>query len=158
MKRRTLFQAILVMVLLLLLVSSFNQAQQPEAADAVVSALGTAFTYQGQLAYNGAPVNDTCDFTFSLWDAADSGNQVASNAVHNGVAVSDGLFTVSLDFGSDAFIGDARWLQIYVDCSSISTTLSPAATANPRSLCPGPAGVVHPSKRHQPQPHRMLQW
>ncbi len=99
--------------------------------------MGTAFTYQGQLVYNGAPVNDTCDFTFSLWDEAGSGeppmggNQINSDVTLTGVGVSDGLFTVSLDFGTGAFTGDARWLEIDVDCSSISATLSPRQPLTP---------------------------
>lgn len=135
MKRRILFQAILVMALLLLLAAGLSQAQQPDTADseplAVAAAIGTAFTYQGQLVYNGAPVNDSCDFTFSLWDAAGSseppagGTQINSDITMAGVTVGDGLFTVSLDFGSDTFTGDARWLEIAVDCGSISGTLSP---------------------------------
>ena len=112
MNRRTLFQAILIMVLLLLPTAGLSMTQTPETADAVASALGTSFTYQGQLVYNGAPVNDTCDFTFSLWDKAGTGTppvggaQINSDVNINGVVVSDGLFTVSLDFGSDAFTGD----------------------------------------------------
>jgi len=70
MKRRPLFQAILVMVLLLLLAAGLSQARQPRT---VASDFGSAFTYQGQLVHNGAPVNDTCDFTVSLWDDAGSG-------------------------------------------------------------------------------------
>ena len=36
-------------------------------------ALGTAFTYQGQLQQGGAPADGSCDFQFSLWDALGSG-------------------------------------------------------------------------------------
>ena len=78
MKHRPLFQAILVMVLLLLLAAGFSQAQQSRVVESDIgtaasvndlrSSLSTSFTYQGQLVYNDAPVNDTCDFTFSLWD------------------------------------------------------------------------------------------
>ncbi len=42
--------------------------------------------------------------------------------------MTNGLFTVSLDFGSSAFAGDARWLEISVRCpggSGSYTTLSP---------------------------------
>ena len=39
--------------------------------------LGTAFTYQGRLTDEaGVPVDDTCDFQFSLWDDPDAGTQV----------------------------------------------------------------------------------
>jgi len=35
-------------------------------------AMGTAFTYQGQLQYDGLPVNDTADLRIVLWDNATS--------------------------------------------------------------------------------------
>ena len=136
MNRRTLFQAILVMVLMLLLAASLSQARQPDSADSdplvVEYTLGTAFTYQGQLVYNGAPVNDTCDFTFSLWDGTATGStQIDYDAPLTAVSVSDGLFTVSLDFGSNAFTGDARWLEIEVNCGEGAITLDPRQPLTP---------------------------
>src|SRR3972149_961899 len=75
--------------------------------------MGTAFTYQGQLAEAGRPVNDTADFVFTLWDAEAAGNLINTNLRYN-LSVVNGLFQVSLDFGAAAFDGTARWLQIAV--------------------------------------------
>lgn len=83
-------------------------------------AMGTAFTYQGQLKEGGDPVTDTCDFVFSLWndpDSTDMGDQVGETPMPSDVDVAEGLFTVLLDFGSGAFEGDARWLEMAVKCS-----------------------------------------
>jgi hypothetical protein len=74
--------------------------------------LGTGFTYQGRLNSSGVPVNATADFQFSLWNAASAGVQVGSTVAVNNLSISNGLFTVTLDFGWSAFNGDARWLQI----------------------------------------------
>lgn len=108
--------------------------------------LGTAFTYQGQLQKNGSPYNGTCSFQFSLWDAVSGGAQVGSTLTQTGVTVSNGLFTVTLDFGTGVFTGDARWLQIAVQCSGDSgyTTLSPrqALTAAPYALGLRPGAQV----------------
>ncbi|WP_162015840.1 hypothetical protein [Chloroflexus aurantiacus] len=108
--------------------------------------LGTAFTYQGQLQKNGSPYNGTCSFQFSLWDAVSGGAQVGSTLTQTGVTVSNGLFTVTLDFGTGVFTGDVRWLQIAVQCSGDSgyTTLSPrhALTAAPYALGLRPGAQV----------------
>ena len=77
--------------------------------------LGSAFTYQGQLKAGGNPVNDTCDMAFRLYDEASNGTQ-AGTAISTTVPITDGLFTVQLDFGASAFDGDARWLGIKVKC------------------------------------------
>jgi len=115
----TLLGSILAVLLLTLAVGP-GQAQesQPPGVVGTQSALGTAFTYQGQLKKGGNPVNDTCDLQFSLWDAATAGTQVGSLQTKTGVTVSNGYFTIpDLDFGASAFQGDARWLQIAVKCT-----------------------------------------
>ena len=92
------------------------RAQGP-APQGTAAALGTVFTYQGRLTKNNAAVNGTCDFRFSLWDAASGGSQVGSTVTKSGVSVSNGLFSADLDFGNSAFTGDARYLQVEVKCS-----------------------------------------
>ena len=110
--------------------------------------LGTAFTYQGQVHLNGQPVSGGCDFQFSLYDAASSGAALGTESLA-AVPVSNGLFTVQLDaggqFGSSAFVGEERWLQIAVRCPSGSgayTLLSPRQhlTATPYSRWAPAAG------------------
>jgi len=76
--------------------------------------MGSAFTYQGQLKEGGLPVTDSADFQFTLWDAAIGGAQVSLMAPVSGVSVQNGLFTVQVDFGTAAFAGDARWIEIAV--------------------------------------------
>jgi hypothetical protein len=95
--------------------------------------LGTAFTYQGRLTQTAQPVNGTCDFQFSVFGAASGGAALGSQNV-NGVSVSDGLFTVLLDFGAGVFTGEARFLEIAVRCPSGAgglTTLSPRQPLTP---------------------------
>jgi len=72
---------------------------------------GTAFTYQGLL-YDGVkPASGAYDLRFSLYNADTGGAQVGSTQPHSGTLVSNGLFTVSLDFGA-VFTGNDEWLQI----------------------------------------------
>jgi subtilisin-like proprotein convertase family protein len=77
--------------------------------------LSTSFTYQGKLELSGEPINDACEMAFRLYDAATAGSQVGLPLTHT-VAISDGLFTQSLDFGSGIIAGDARWLEVRVKC------------------------------------------
>jgi len=79
-----------------------------------VFAQGTAFTYQGQLQSGGSPANGNYDFTFALYNAnTTSGTQVGGTLTDTNVGVTNGLFTVTLDFGS-VFTGNATWLAIGV--------------------------------------------
>ena len=118
MKRQTQFRAVLMMVLILLLTASVSLAQEgditSESALTPNVDVGTAFSYQGQLMDSGAPANDTYDFEFMLFDQFLIGNQVGDVVSEEDVLVNDGLFTVNLDFGSDIFTGEARWLEIGV--------------------------------------------
>ncbi len=130
-----------VAVLALLLATSSTVAGPPveEGGLGGLAPLGTVFTYQGQLKQGDEPVSDTCDFRFILYDADIGGSQVGSMVTQEGVLVNNGLFTVQLDFGSAAFAGDARWLDIAVRCPTGSggyTSLSPrqAVTAAPYAL------------------------
>jgi hypothetical protein len=93
------------------------------------SPLGLSFTYQGQLKdISGNPINDNCDLRFLLYGAEIGGSQVGPIQEKTAVAVTGGYFTVVLDFGSAAFTGEARWLEVAVRCPTGSgdyTTLSP---------------------------------
>lgn len=112
------------------------------------AALGTAFTYQGQLQHSGTAENDTCDVQFTLYDAASGGTQVGSTQTLTPVSVANGLFTVQLDFGGGVFNGNDRWLQIAVRCpvgGGSYTTLTPRQplTAAPYALYSPVAGVAN---------------
>ncbi len=90
----------------------------------------TVFTYQGRLADAGAPANGTYDLRFTLHDTAALTNQIGSATNVAPVTVSNGLFTVGLDFGN-VFDGGARWLQIGVRAFGDP---SPYVTLAPRQL------------------------
>ena len=93
--------------------------------------MGTAFTYQGQLDFNGSPVDDSCDFEFTLWDDPWAGSQKGPTLLPT-LPVDDGLFATNLDFGEE-FNGDARWLELAVKCSGDDDfiTLSPRQELTP---------------------------
>jgi len=74
----------------------------------------SAFTYQGRLDSSGEPANGFFDITFTVWDAASGGTSVAGPLTNSPAAVTNGLFTVTLDFGAAAFPGADRWLEIAV--------------------------------------------
>jgi hypothetical protein len=100
--------------------------------------LGSSFTYQGRLTdTEGRPINDTCDFRFSLWDDATSGSQTGSTLDLADTDLQGGLFTLQLDFGS-VFDGTALWLRVEVKCSGDDAyaTLDPRQplTAAPYTL------------------------
>ena len=96
-------------------------------------AQGTAFTYQGQLDNNGSPASGTYNLTFSLFNTNTTGVAVAGPVTTNGVIITNGLFTVTIDFGSGVFNGTNYWLQIGVETNGASpfTTLSPRQQITP---------------------------
>ena len=75
--------------------------------------LGTAFTYQGRLT-DGGTANGSYDLTFKLFDALNGPSQVGTTVTNSATSLSNGLFTVALDFGEGMFTGSARWLEIGV--------------------------------------------
>ncbi len=99
----------------------------------------TTFTYQGHLLDHGAPANGNYDLQFTLRDALTAGNQVGSALSAAPVGVTNGLFTVALDFGAGAFPGTDRWLELGVRTNGSAvahTLLSPrqAVTTTPYAL------------------------
>lgn len=114
--------------------------------------LGTAFTYQGELKFQGQPAAGPTDLRFRLYDAPVGGAQVGTEVAASAVSVSAGRFTLPLDFGAGAFAGQARWLEIDVRCPAGTgpfTTLNPRQplTAAPyalHALNPGPMGPPGP--------------
>src|SRR5262245_2771062 len=105
-------------------------------------AQGTAFTYQGRLTDNGAPANGTYDLQFAVYDALTNGNQVAGPFTNPTTEVSNGIFTVALDFGTNVFPGSARWLEIRVrpgESALAYTVLTPrqSITATPYAITSG---------------------
>jgi hypothetical protein len=80
----------------------------------------SSFTYQGKLVDNTFPANGTYQMQFSLHSAvAGTGNQIGSTITNDSVTVTNGVFTVQLDFAApNAFDGSARWLEIAVRRSS----------------------------------------
>ena len=98
--------------------------------------LGTAFTYQGQLREGGVPANGRYDLRFELFNSETGGSPSSSPVAQNAVFVSNGLFSVSLDFGANVFNGANCWLQIGVRPAE---SPDPFVTLSPRqSLTPAP--------------------
>src|ERR1041384_8742758 len=100
----------------------------------ILFAQGTAFTYQGRLVENASPASGQYDVTFAIFDAAGGGNQIGDSLTSAPTPVSNGLFKVTLDFGSGVFSGAQRWLQIGVRTNGSSgayTILSPRQAVTP---------------------------
>src|SRR5438876_326643 len=93
---------------MLILIAFINVVLDPAQA----APLTTAFSYQGRLTDNGQLANGIYDFQFRLFDAPTNGAQVPVVLGYPTVAVSNGLFTTGLDFGSNVFNGTTWWLEI----------------------------------------------
>ena len=118
--KRTLASLFMLMLLL------------PAAARAQGGPVGTAFTYQGQLVLDGAPVTGLVDLQFYLWDAETGGGMVATGRQYNAVEVDKGVFTVPVDFGSEPFEGTERWLDIRVRNPHDGSNSGPFTALTPR--------------------------
>ena len=59
----------------------------------------SAFTYQGRLNDTGQPATGIYDLRFTIYDSSAGPGVVAGPLTNSPVAVTNGLFTVALDFG-----------------------------------------------------------
>jgi hypothetical protein len=127
MKARSLFA---IFIALIMLLTAGSAAARPQGAPPPP---GTVFTYQGQLTVGGSPANGDYDFAFSLFKDPTADYQIGSTLTQGNVAVTDGLFTVQLDFG-EVFDGTALWLEIGVAAGGSGgpyTTLDPRQPITP---------------------------
>ena len=83
--------------------AAFRGAGQP---------LDSTFTYQGQLRNAGQLVNGNVDVRFTLWDSDVGGTQIGNANSFTNYPLTDGRFALGLNFGTDAFNGDQRWVQV----------------------------------------------
>lgn len=75
-------------------------------------AQGTAFVYQGRLADRGRSVNGTFDVAFSLFPTTTGGTRIGPILSFPATSITNGLFTLSIDFGQGAFNGQDRWIEL----------------------------------------------
>lgn len=102
----------------------------PTGAFALVS---TSIVYQGVLSEGQAAASGSYDMEFTLWDAESGGAIVGATLTRPGVNVSDGRFSVELDWGRVIYgVEPELWLEVFVD----SFRLSPRQrlSASPFSL------------------------
>ncbi len=90
-----------------------------------IAQTSSTFTYQGRLKIGGGDPepSDLFDYRFTLFDVSTGGIPVTAGVGPSSVPVTNGLFTVPLDFGSNIFNGAPRWLEIEVR----PATTNPAA-------------------------------
>src|SRR5438876_12410740 len=99
----------------------------------VGASFGPAFTYQGRLNEGGNPAQGSYDFRFALYASEAGGSQSGPTLTNGPVAVNNGLFTVTLDFGTGLFDGTAHWMEIGVrtNGTEVFTPLSPRQPLTP---------------------------
>jgi hypothetical protein len=107
----------LVLALVLLLSGVSSPAQEANLA------------YQGRLTEAGNPSTGDYEMEFKLFDTPDlgTGAQQGATVSHPTVAVKDGVFTVTLDFGVAVFDGTPRFLEISVKKAGSEDPLSTLA-------------------------------
>ena len=97
-----------------------------------VRAQGTAFTYQGRLNSSTNVATGSFDLRFALFDTVTAGTQQGNLLTNTATGVTNGLFAVTLDFGSQ-FPGANRWLELGVrtNGNGAFTTLAPRQALTP---------------------------
>jgi hypothetical protein len=104
-----------------------------------------AFTYQGRIYDNGAPATGLYDIQFKLYSAG-AGGFLYDTLTKTAVPVTNGLFSVVLDYGAGRFDGAERWLELAVQSNSVPPyqTLSPRQqlTSAPYAIYTDRAGLA----------------
>ena len=97
----------------------------------------------------GTPASGNYDLTFSLFNTNATGTPLVGPVTNSAVSISNGLFTVMIDFGSSVWNGQSNWLEIGVRTNGASgfTTLAPRqqVTPTPYAITAGSVSGVIPS-------------
>ena len=123
---------ILAALALLALLSTLN----PQFSTAF--AQGTAFTYQGRLNQGSVAANGVFDLQTEIFDAVSGGTLIAGPLTNLNVGVTNGLFTVPLDFGPGVFTGNKYWLDVAVRTNGAATFTELAPR---QALTPSPYAI-----------------
>jgi hypothetical protein len=109
-------------------------------------AQGSAFTYQGRLTDGQNAANGSYDLRFTVYDANAAGNVIAGPLTVSPVDVTNGLFTVRIDFGAGVFAGPPRWLSLEVQPAGgggfLPLTPRQEVTSSPYAIRAASAGVA----------------
>ncbi|CAG0937571.1 hypothetical protein TFLX_06512 [Thermoflexales bacterium] len=118
---------------------SSQQVQNVPSSTPITS----TFTYQGQLKLGNSPVTGSCEMAFRLYDDPNVGSMIGSPIAQT-VPMTNGLFTVELNFGDNIFNGNALWLDIRVNCGGGFVPLTPRQplTAAPYALYSTSTGAL----------------
>jgi hypothetical protein len=118
-------------------------------AEALAAPLSSAFTYQGELFEDGAPLNGTVDLRFTPYADGSNPTLLGPAVVVEDLLVSAGVFTARIDFGPGFFVGDAVFLEVAVRPADLTDpaafeVLTPRQeiTATPYTLKPAPGSVT----------------
>jgi hypothetical protein len=116
--------------------------------------VGNGFVYQGEIR-TGPSVVTSADIKFRMYDAPIGGTQVGPELGVLNAAIVRGRFSVSLDFGSGAFDGNERYIEIDVRTPAGGggySTLAPRQRLAPSPYAlfalnsiPGPTGPMGPT-------------
>ena len=96
--------------------------------------LATPFTYQGRLNDGSDAANGSYDLRFGLFTVS-AGSSATATLTNLNVALSNGLFTTTLDFGGSVFNGTSYWLEISVRTNG-GGAFTPLAPRQPLSPAP----------------------
>ena len=135
-------RAVLIGLIALLLAAALatpialSLADDQHVSNTPAAALGPAFTYQGRLDGDSVPVDGPYDLQLRLFQDAGGNLPVPGTTpvTLDDVQVTNGLFSVGLDFGITAFNGQALFLEIRVRPGAQTsgyTVLSPLQRLSP---------------------------
>ncbi len=135
--------------LVFLLICTTSQVVSGQSLHQEVKAYsGSTFTYQGYLRDGESPANGAYDFEFMLYYAASKAEDDLQNdpkiitpIAKDNVQVTDGLFTVELDFGN-VFDGQQLYLEIGVRPGSSSGAYTYLTPRQPLRAAPYALGLA----------------